>query len=535
MKTNRRKQKLLEEKNVIVGRQNKILLQRIGNILTAAPKLTDEDYVKAKNLHPSLRKGNCLYEESIREQRLKKMKERIRNMHSMIKIKEFEDEYKSMKISQEKYMRQVKYRRPKDFVDPFLAEIQEDKNEIAQKTRSQTSQSMPNLRSVSPSSRNRAFSSQPSSAHINQIRKIKGAKSKKTKMLAKDGETDNMEPTGEDEQGDDDTESDNDDYFGYDDMDGREDLEDQHRKSSERRSPQSGKRLLAKNTRLMEVINICHAPTDGESSIDSNSVPGRSICMNVESTDLRSDHGVDLGDFITDIEVWLDGKHRLEVIANSKKGGDLVYEPRAHIELGNLDSINSHSVKDILTAETDSKLIELANEIIYAVEVRVEDGVSRLIIGLPLEFSTDTAEINNMLGFTQATEEEVERMLKESEPTVLIEGRAVPLHVSDSEKCDDSNKVTEKIFALLKIQGVGDEKVHITATFCTASTTMSASSREKKPLVQANSTLSLIVGLPSVMLADDELIAEFFNNIASSLLVIHNTSEQCNILSLKMM
>ena len=52
----------------------RILLQRIGNILTAAPKLTDEDYVKAKNLHPSLRKGNCLYEESIREQRLKKMK-----------------------------------------------------------------------------------------------------------------------------------------------------------------------------------------------------------------------------------------------------------------------------------------------------------------------------------------------------------------------------------------------------------------------------------------------------------------------------
>eukprot|EP01041_Mallomonas_annulata_P004989 gene4989-9968_t len=177
--TNPRKKKNQADYNIVVNRQNKILIQRIGNILTAAPKITDADYSKFKNILPSLKGANALYEESLRVERVKKLNQRIKKMPSVYNTKQFEEDYKNQLSSQEKYLRQVKYCRPKGFTDPLLQhsdEVEEEYNEYGIKIRKSKSHTATST-SMSTVRRSPSPEHSRSASHISRIRKIKRRKS----------------------------------------------------------------------------------------------------------------------------------------------------------------------------------------------------------------------------------------------------------------------------------------------------------------------------------------------------------------------
>ena len=111
--SNPRKKKIKDDLNITVERQNKyvllsslfkiilayfqyyrVLLQRIGNILTAPPKITDEDYLRMKSLIPSLKGPHQMYEENIKMRRNREFFARLKTMGSYYKPKQWENDYK---------------------------------------------------------------------------------------------------------------------------------------------------------------------------------------------------------------------------------------------------------------------------------------------------------------------------------------------------------------------------------------------------------------------------------------------------------
>lgn len=112
-------------------------------ILTAPPSVTTKDYYEMKKLcgpgslgrlslvtifsHLFLR-IKCLlflldakeaFESKLREEKTKRFFDNIKRVKPMYNVREWEKDYKKQKFNQQ-FMSQVKYRRPKDFVDPLL-------------------------------------------------------------------------------------------------------------------------------------------------------------------------------------------------------------------------------------------------------------------------------------------------------------------------------------------------------------------------------------------------------------------------------
>ena len=106
------------EFNKTTEQENKSLLQRISKVLTAPPTFTDEDYKKQKLLCPSTKGLREKYEEAITQRHHAKFMENIKSMGAFYKPKQWEEDYKKS-LKNGRFMRQVKYERPKGFVDIF--------------------------------------------------------------------------------------------------------------------------------------------------------------------------------------------------------------------------------------------------------------------------------------------------------------------------------------------------------------------------------------------------------------------------------
>mmetsp|Transcript_32306 Transcript_32306/g.30807 ORF Transcript_32306/g.30807 Transcript_32306/m.30807 type:complete len:847 (-) Transcript_32306:33-2573(-) len=103
--------------------ENRCLLQRISQILTAPPKLSsDDNYNKMKMLVGSLKPGSSTYDKKLMASKQEKFFGNLKNIDSFYHADQWESDYQKQLQSQEMFLRQVRYKRPKGFVDPF-AEI----------------------------------------------------------------------------------------------------------------------------------------------------------------------------------------------------------------------------------------------------------------------------------------------------------------------------------------------------------------------------------------------------------------------------
>eukprot|EP01033_Poteriospumella_lacustris_P007776 gene7776-5594_t len=101
------------------AKENKSLLKRISMILAAPPTITTKDYYEMKKLcAPGTVDAKEAFENKLREDKTKKFFETVKHVKPVYSARQWEDDYKKQRFNQ-KFMRQVKYRRPKDFVDPF--------------------------------------------------------------------------------------------------------------------------------------------------------------------------------------------------------------------------------------------------------------------------------------------------------------------------------------------------------------------------------------------------------------------------------
>jgi len=118
LKSNPRKIGKSRELNVMIERENKSLLKRISKILTAPPKINDDDYVRMRALCPSMKGPKEIYEEQIILKHHKQLMKHLKGTGPFYDRKKWEESYKAQKIHQ-RFMREVTYKRPPGFVDPL--------------------------------------------------------------------------------------------------------------------------------------------------------------------------------------------------------------------------------------------------------------------------------------------------------------------------------------------------------------------------------------------------------------------------------
>lgn len=107
------------EYNRAIHRQNKVLLKRITQVLTAPPTVSDEDYLRMKSLVKSkLCNGKEMYEKSLIDKRMRDFWKLIKKTKPFYSTKDWEHEYQ-LQLQGQRFMRQVNYKRPDGFVDPY--------------------------------------------------------------------------------------------------------------------------------------------------------------------------------------------------------------------------------------------------------------------------------------------------------------------------------------------------------------------------------------------------------------------------------
>ena len=131
--TNPRKVAKRIEFNEMTEKENRVLLQRISNTLTAPPKITDADYQAMKKLCGNMKGGKQVYEENIAKKHHQRYLKHLKGLGPYYNPKEWEMDYLKQKVQQH-FMRQVPYERPKDHVTTcgpnfeVLGSIHDDKN-----------------------------------------------------------------------------------------------------------------------------------------------------------------------------------------------------------------------------------------------------------------------------------------------------------------------------------------------------------------------------------------------------------------------
>ena len=118
LKKNPRKLGKMREANMMIERENKSLLKRISKILTAPPKINDDDYLKMKGLCQSMRGPKEIYEENLLKRHHKQLMKHLKQTGPFYSKKNWEESYRKQKIHQ-RFMREVTYKRLPGFIDPL--------------------------------------------------------------------------------------------------------------------------------------------------------------------------------------------------------------------------------------------------------------------------------------------------------------------------------------------------------------------------------------------------------------------------------
>lgn len=161
-------------KNSLIYNENKSMLKRISLILTAPSQLrsTKEYYSMKKMVFPKSQSKRVLYEKEIIERQTVKFFNNLSKQKAFYKCKDFEHSYKVQAFNQ-KFMRQVNYKRPKGWIDPF-ADPPPPETEEQRKERYRQMRSKARSLDLRPGSNSKLLRSTASATgHANRIKQYK--------------------------------------------------------------------------------------------------------------------------------------------------------------------------------------------------------------------------------------------------------------------------------------------------------------------------------------------------------------------------
>ena len=494
MKSNPRKKALAKEFNNTTLQENKSLLQRISKILTAPPKITDEEYQKMRKLCPSRRGPKEIYEEAIVMEHHKRFMDQIKQMKAYYNAKEWEQDYRRQKFKQ-KFMRQVQYKRPKGFIDPFAP----------------------------PASPTRASTA----SHLNQMRKLKkdsledieqSAENLRRSILIKKEQAKSMIS------------------LSKSDRRPRSDTDIRPTHQSEKQSyHQSRHHSFAHNSRMqsfmIEEDDKSGEYEDLEQQVELYQLERR-IRINFDgesawiiSESFKNDNvDISSGELHTLANVKCSLLDEIILLITAKTvNGDPKIELESEIELSELAVLKG--LKPDLHYD-QKQLEDLAKEIASSVEIIVEDGNARLVLNLVENIGGDIVGTGAQ---SCASEEELDHMLDyENEIQLVTRGASIivshitkPIKGQKQKTLLTPKPIKETIYAIVKCS-MDEETMEIAYADIFFLDNSTQSFKNGEPVIKANSSMKVSTGLPSIMQADTSLIEEFFESMVNNIALEHD-------------
>jgi len=482
---NPRKAALKLEFNTVTERENKVLLQKISAILTAPPKITDADYVRMRKIVQNLKGGKQMYEEAIQMKHHKIYLKHLKTMGPYYKPKDWELDYRRQ-LRQQKFMRQVTYSRPKDFVDPLQRPACDVASDDASKRRASSAP-------LSEGSR--------SSAHIHRVREVKevSQRSQQGKEVSSHdfhggSESRNVAPSRS--NGDSNYDSDH-----YEDNEPEHEVQEQLEE-------------LAHVQREIRVTNCATFPSGTFGRSGEVAEP------------------ITIENCLGEVNCWLVDKSIL-VISTSAKQSDYfpAFEAEAEIDVIGLAEMRGIS-EDIILSDS-SQLSNLAKFIADSVEVRIENGSARVILNLAEENAVEDDPTEGKKFFITGDEDSLAQNISESYTDDLdkyddaaiidggkmghISGVSIPVKSVFGKKKDQPFSFTKKdvVLAIAEVSLEEDEEISVVVQICSNSDTKFRG----RPAVVADTKLQMKTGLPSIMRADVDLLSDYFNSISRNLYI----------------
>lgn len=550
-------------KNTIIHNENKALLKRISIILTNKSQFssTKEYYDMKKRVLPKSQSKRALFEKKLVDRATKQFFKDLKKLKPFYSMSRFEKEYQHQAFNQ-KFMRQVKYKRPKDWVDPFAdpapPETEEERKERIRQQRIKARKI--DLRISAEKS-----TASTKSGHINRIREMRSRGTSDVHSNA------NVGPGSSHDNGEDSNTDDEEDLEDGEDIaendDEEDDEEDEEFEDDDIRVD------------LVSMHRMVRVEEDGVGSVMSaraeiNEYPStRERVRETLTTEVSSCEAL-VSCYLSNNEVIV-----ISVKTNSD-GGDSskVYEAEAEISLADLavirqdlveDNSNLNS-KDLLQLAKNIPLLQsLSRDIMKHVELVVESGEPRVILKLEdfeeeeqeqaqtlsSAYSGDYTEMSDeqstlasvlqqesLMGQqSMLTNEELESLLlTDDDITVLCKGVRIPViylnsgdeakHIYNEEKATPKeikqivyNKM-ENIYALVKVQtNLNEDVLTISATFVSGSVRMYKIKRNKiRAAVEAGSVSYSNTTMPSVVYADPDMVHSFAQNVTSNLKIEHD-------------
>jgi len=472
-----------KEFNVMTEKENRVLLKRISNTLTAPPKITDAEYKAMRKLIGNMKGGKQAYEAEIHARHHKQYLDHLKQMGPYYDPNEWELDYKRQKV-QQMFMREVPYERPKGFKVKELPPMKtlgtiHDKNDFK-----------PHFTQL-PSYSGRGSiktdhgQGQSQSRAVNRMRSLGSAGSRSSGYDEKEG-----------------------DYKNGFDSEEREELACTHRFLRVTEESQEGVEV-ASTTRWGEIT--CH-------------LLGHELLL-----------------------IYA----RLQSESEEKKGEEPLppYEAEAEIDIlaiAELRGLDGVKVMEAYQSGEVEEMHALARYISESVDLRVEDGVARIILNLA---ESDAPESEEGFFLTEGHgSHHFSRTHAEAAEDAGDDFNAEPgLSVFDDMHLDADSLGSADVDAyrctfsgvpcLLKTVGgpkpkpgsrqnaQNDTVALTTEVFCeldviTINATVdddSALEFRKAPAVPRGQTFSIKSTLPSIMQADGELMKEYFGNLVENL------------------
>lgn len=495
MKSNPRKQALAKEFNNTTLQENKSLLQRISKILTAPPKITDEEYQKMRKLCPSRRGPKEIYEEAIVMEHHKRFMDQIKQMKAYYNAKEWEQDYRRQKFKQ-KFMRQVQYKRPKGFIDPFAPPTSP--------TRSASASHLNQMRRLKKDSLEDIEQSAENLRRSILIKKEQSAKSmislNKSDRLRQRSNTE-INTTSSAKQSD--NHKSRHHSFAHSRM--QSFVMDEDDKSGEYED-------LEQQVELYQLERRIRINFDGESAwIISESFKNDNVDISSGELHTMADVKCSLLDEI------------ILLISAKTINGDPKIELESEIELSELAALKG--LKADMRYDKQ-QLEDLAKEIASSVEIVVEDGNARLVLNLVENIG---GEIVGAGAQSCASEEELDHMLDyENEIQLVTRGASIlvshvtkPIKGQKQKNLLTPKPIKETIFAIVKCS-MDEETMEIAYADIFFIDNSTQCFKNGEPVIKANSSMKVSTGLPSIMQADTSLIEEFFESMVTNIALEHD-------------
>ena len=495
LKSNPRKIGKARELNVMIERENKSLLKRISKILTAPPKIDDEEYFRMKALCPSMRGPKQIYEEQIIMKHHKQLMKHLKSTGPFYDRKKWEESYKSQKIHQ-RFMRDVTYERPPGFVDPLAdtskpRNYEKERREIIERRKMAKSISGPpgaqvkrlqNVRdSKDPSVRLSQVSSPSAAGGRSRLNSAGGGRSSfghsgpgaSLGSFESAGEWGGMWANDSEYAGE-----------GFDSAPS----------SGDQQGSGHGTHSGIELARIERTVRV----DDDNEEFNGSTYETMSIakCTVVEQDSLL-------------IMVQSIQEPSMSSIAEVTMG--------QIAELKGLD-------EEALRKDAD-KLSELSLELLNSVEFKIQGGVPRLQLNLIAPEPTPRPPLPE---YDAEAEQDVLSKTREVEPpfsaTVQVKTEFKTKEMFESDTCPKPR--AEKLMMDVTVERRSEDTAMITATLRSASKFQFG----RGSAVESGSTLKQLIYLPSIARADLDLAREFYENVVDDLKVEHNNVSGTNSL-----